>query len=363
MIVHLFPWSKALTPNWISYVGENFTDKEHYIFVYGRPDPENEKKISAMDNVWIVHDFSGNAIKKEACYNILMESMMKCDSMVLHFARIELLKYLLHFPTIMEKTRIVCWGGDIELLKNYQKKKLVRWIVNKNILSRSFSQAYKVGFLLKEDQEWVKKIIPSIKKSTVVLYQMEYWKDRDHYYLEEKPKDSYWIQLGNSATETNHHIEIIEKLAKYKGEAFKLYVPLSYGDPQYAEKVIKIGYKYLGEQFIPITDYMSYEKYCELLSKMTVVIHNHYRQQGLGNIVMALQYGSKIYMNTFSPSWSAFHKQGYVLYDQKEIGEIPFESFVHTDPKVLLANRERQLEEDNKYQQNIDNWRQFFYEI
>lgn len=362
MIVHLFTWSKAFTLDWISYVRDNFTDEEHYIFVYGRPDLENEKKMRDIDKVWVLHRYTSSTIKKDPCYSTLMESMVKCDAVILHFATVGLLQHLLHSPDIIKKLRIVCWGGDIELLKDYQRKKTIRWFTNKKVLSRSLSRVEKVGFLLKEDQEWVEKLVPGIKKCAVVNYKMEQWEDRDHYYMEEKPKDDfYWIQLGNSATETNHHVEILKKLAKYRGKAFKLYVPLSYGDSRYAEKVIEIGYKYLGEQFIPITDYIPYDEYCDLISKMTVVIHNHQRQQGMGNVVMALQYGSKVYMNTSSPAWSALSKQGYVIYDQKEIGEISFESFVYADREALLANREKQLEEDKKFQQNIDNWRRFFH--
>lgn len=362
MIVHLFPWAQAHTRDWISYISDNFTDEEHYIFVYGgKPDFENERKMCEIDKVWIAHGYTWGAIKRRPCYNTLMESLMKCDAIILHYASFLLLKRLLQFPDIIKKVRIVCWGGDIERLKDHQNFKY-RVLQSKKVLLRSFSQVKRVGFLLQEDQEWVEKIIPNIKECSVVRYRMKYWKDCDQYYLAKKPKDDYyWIQLGNSATETNHHLEIIRKLAIYRGKPFKLYVPLSYGNHRYAKKVIKAGYKYLGEQFIPITDYMTCDHYYDLLSKMTIVIHNHHRQQGLGNIALSLQYGSKVYMNTQSPTWNSLVRQGYVLYDQKDIGKIPFESFVQTIPEALLANRERHLDEDRKYQINVDNWRQFFH--
>ena len=47
------------------------------------------------------------------------------------------------------------------------------------------------------------------------------------------PKDEKQIiniLIGNSATETNNHIEVLDLLSKFKNEDIKIYVPLSYGD-------------------------------------------------------------------------------------------------------------------------------------
>ena len=49
------------------------------------------------------------------------------------------------------------------------------------------------------------------------------------------------IQVGNSADPTNNHIEAFEMLRKYKHENVKIYVPLSYGNQNYASTVISKG--------------------------------------------------------------------------------------------------------------------------
>ena len=46
------------------------------------------------------------------------------------------------------------------------------------------------------------------------------------------------IQVGNSATNTNNHIDVLKTLEKYKCENIKIFLPLAYGEQEYAEEVI-----------------------------------------------------------------------------------------------------------------------------
>lgn len=362
MIVHLFPWSPAFTEDWIKYIKKNFKEEWHQIFVYGCIDQNHIKKLGKYKNVIILkYDIDRLNTKHNKNYKLFKEYIKKSKSIILHYADMFWLKKLLLHPTYIRKARIVCWGADIEILKKTETDNFLKWLYRKKIIQTAFSWANTVGFLIKEDWEWVGKIIPNIRKYEVVQYKLIHCSERDKYYLANKPKDYYWIQLGNSATETNNHIDIIKKLANYREKPFKLYVPLSYGNTEYAEKVIKVGKKHLGEQFIPVTDYMPYEQYCTLLSHMSIVIHNHTRQQGLGNIELAIQYGSKLYMNTKSPAYKSLIKQGYIIYNQKDIGNIPFEQFVDINSEIIDKNRKKKLQEDCQYQNNIETWRKFFY--
>lgn len=364
MIIHLFPWSPAFTENWIKYVKENFNNENHQIFVYGNLNSEYINELSKYKYVYVLilpYNKSKFLVKNNKSYKLLKEYIKKSNSIILHYADLFWLKKLLLHPNYMKKTRIVCWGGDIEILKNTKKGNFLKWIYRKKIMQIVFSCVNTVGFLIKEDFEWVKKIIPFIKKSMIVQYKFIRCSERDKYYLYDKSKDYYWIQLGNSATETNNHINIIKKLTKYRGQAFKLYVPLSYGNQEYAKKVIEAGKKYLGEQFVPITDYMTYEQYCTFLNNMSIAIYNYNRQQGLGNIEISIQYGSKIYMNTESPTYKFLTRQGYIIYDKEDIGCVPFEQFIDIDSGIMDKNREKKLMEDYQYQHNVDTWKKFFY--
>ena len=69
------------------------------------------------------------------------------------------------------------------------------------------------------------------------------------------------IQLGNSATPTNNHIEAIDWLAQMELGARRVIVPLSYGSDEYRDMVCAYGKKRLGDTFQPVTDFMPFDEY------------------------------------------------------------------------------------------------------
>lgn len=114
---------------------------------------------------------------------------------------------------------------------------------------------------------------------------------------EELVSDGTNILLGNSASSTNNHLEIIEILAKLDLGNSKIFTPLSYGDENYANEITKIGKQKLGNHFVPLRDYMALSDYNKTVSSCGIVIMNHYRQQAVGNIVAMLLMGAKIYLD------------------------------------------------------------------
>lgn len=105
------------------------------------------------------------------------------------------------------------------------------------------------------------------------------------------------IQVGNSASFTNNHIEAFEKLAKLDLSGRKVIVPLSYGSQECREFVLSAGERILGEHFQPLVDFMPLEEYLETVSSCGTVIMNHNRQQALGNIFASLWRGARVYLN------------------------------------------------------------------
>jgi hypothetical protein len=133
-----------------------------------------------------------------------------------------------------------------------------------------------------------------------------------HGYLEQ---DGINILVGNSAAPTNNHIDIFKLLSKCNLGSRKVIVPLSYGDPNYRERILICGRELLGDSFFPLINYMPLEKYNNIIASCNVVIMNHYRQQALGNICTALYQGLHVYLNIKSPAYSFFNKIGAVMHD------------------------------------------------
>tara|TARA_B110001469_G_scaffold118787_1_gene125823 strand:- start:3750 stop:4853 length:1104 start_codon:yes stop_codon:yes gene_type:complete len=104
------------------------------------------------------------------------------------------------------------------------------------------------------------------------------------------------IQVGNSATPTNNHIDVFRRLATEDLTGRRVLVPLSYGDDDYRDFVVRRGSEILGDHFSPIVDFMLLEQYLKLFDRCGIVILNNYRQQAVGNVIAALWAGRSLYL-------------------------------------------------------------------
>lgn len=132
----------------------------------------------------------------------------------------------------------------------------------------------------------------SVKKVPFTYYPLEYIiKDR------ELRADGPDILLGNSASATNNHLEAFDFLSGLNLEGKKIYTPLSYGMPDYADAVEEYGSNVLGDRFAPLTTFLPLQEYNKIISRCGVVIMNHYRSQAMGNLIASLYMGAKVYLN------------------------------------------------------------------
>lgn len=105
------------------------------------------------------------------------------------------------------------------------------------------------------------------------------------------------ILIGNSASFTNNHLEMMYYLKNLGIENKGIKVPLSYGNSRYAKKIEKVGKSLFGESFTAVKKYLTYEDYNELIAECEVVIMNHRRSQGLGSTLAALYLGARVFLN------------------------------------------------------------------
>lgn len=120
------------------------------------------------------------------------------------------------------------------------------------------------------------------------------------------------ILLGNSATETNNHLDIIALLNQrnIKNECI---LPCSYGSSEYLQKLKQtlLGHQtnlHVIENFLPQAEYAT------LLCSCRVGIFGHLRQQAVGNILICMLHGSKVYLYRDSIAYKYFSKAGYYVY-------------------------------------------------
>ena len=130
--------------------------------------------------------------------------------------------------------------------------------------------------------------------------------------------------VGNSATPTNNHYEIFDSIrGRIDLSHRKVIVPLSYGDPAYRDKILRLGRTMLGDAFTPLVDFMPPDQYIKILSSCGFVLMNHLRQQALGNICISTLMGAKVFLHPRNPLYAWMISQGVVVGDIERLDTVP----------------------------------------
>lgn len=171
------------------------------------------------------------------------------------------------------------------------------------------------------------------------------------------------ILIGNSASYSSNHLDAFDYLGKLCGNIDKkIFVPLSYGNKKYARDISVAGVEKFGNAFIPLLSFLPREEYHEILLSCSCVIMNHCRQQALGNIIVALWMGSRVYMNDNISTFHFFIEQGVKVCPLSELNSNDPNCFLALDDNEVFKNREvlTKLFSSSNYRQNLrDSFLQF----
>lgn len=123
------------------------------------------------------------------------------------------------------------------------------------------------------------------------------------------------ILIGNSAAETNNHLEVLQCFKKVNVGDRKIIVPLSYGGWKVQKQIIMESYeKEFHNQFVPILNFMPFADYKHIIGSCSIAIFGHERQQAMGNIYTALNMGCKVFLSNTSPVFTFLKKLGVYVY-------------------------------------------------
>lgn len=117
------------------------------------------------------------------------------------------------------------------------------------------------------------------------------------------------VMVGNSASRTNNHKYLLALLSQFDLRGKKVVVPLSYsGRARYVNEVVAYGKKEV-EGFVPLMKFMPLDEYNRLQSSTAVALFGNLRQEAIGNIMIALYMGAKVFLFESNPvyEWAATH--------------------------------------------------------
>jgi len=131
------------------------------------------------------------------------------------------------------------------------------------------------------------------------------------------------VLVGNCASYTVNHAEAFDLIHNLQVNARQVVVPLSYGDPKLAIKLKTIGLEYFSDNFEPLMDFMPVEDYISIIKKCGYVIMNHVRQQAVGNIVIMLYLGARVFVRQENPVYGFFKKLDVEIFTVQELEANP----------------------------------------
>lgn len=147
------------------------------------------------------------------------------------------------------------------------------------------------------------------------------------------------LLLGNSASETNNHIEMIDLLSEIALDGRKLICPLNYGIKKYADIVIEYATQKLGSRFVPILDFIPFDEYMNLISNCSTVLMNHRRQQATGNIVAMLTRGAEVFVRDENPVYEFYSSKGLKIFKIQDIEKNSLALFQKLESKSIYENK------------------------
>ena len=147
------------------------------------------------------------------------------------------------------------------------------------------------------------------------------------------------IQVGNSANKLGNHRNTFWRLRHVELGKRKVFTPLSYGgDPLYVSTVCKMGKRMFGDNFVPLIDFMPYDEYTKMTKSVSVAIHNIIQQAAVGNILLNLWNGAKVFLPEESIGYQYFKSLGFRIFSiERELNQENIDT--RLDDKDIIDNR------------------------
>lgn len=293
---------------YINFINQNFNPNDH-LFIFVADVVGELFPIPQLPNV--IKLFCSR--RRFYRYLLLAYYCIQADKIILHGLFVDyIIRFLYINRYLLKKCYWVIWGGDlyddlqldiIKTRKQVQFTELKKLVISK---MNSFIT------YLKEDYNLAKEYYSSkAEYKECIMYLSNLFNAKAEY---NKKNDTLVILVGNSATDTNNHYEVFNKILAENLDNYKILCPLNYGDKNYAAKVVELGTKLFGDKFEPLLDFIPLEQYTKLLSTVDVAIFNHNRQQGMGNIINLLGMGKLIYIRNDITTWNLLEHLNLKVY-------------------------------------------------
>jgi dTDP-N-acetylfucosamine:lipid II N-acetylfucosaminyltransferase len=328
-IVHHACFVPMFTPPMIAFLNQRLPDVDHQFFVQGVPRayletaPPNVHAVAAPDAPELIR---AAAEADRVVFNGIIDDRMPV--------------VLSPFPHIVAKSIWLAWGGDLHWHEYHAagRKRNIEQMFRAQFISR----LYAVATPMSGDYELVQRWYPTgAKHITVPLVVFPFDRaELDGLVPDEGTRSA--IQVGNSGNPSNEHLEVFDWIRRIADRELRVCCPLSYGRREYIHQVIRRGTELFGDRFAAITELLPPGAYNRHLANLDTLILNHRRQQGFGNVLIALYLGIKVYVRREVSTWRYLVDElGCRLFDTTSLAQFPESLLAPIDEAARAGNRAR----------------------
>lgn len=205
-------------------------------------------------------------------------------------------------------------GGFKNLFRQLFYKLTLKGDSAPNAIYKALKKADYCAILYQEEFQYVKERI----KTDIKYFKFSYYPIELMVRDKNARANSDNILLGNSASESNNHLEAFQILQELPLKERKVIVPLSYGNSNYRKVILERGKRALNGNFEPLVDFMPLHVYNTFLEQCGIVIMNHYRQQAVGNVLTMLWMGAKVYLDERNSLYHYLKRIGVYVFSVQE---------------------------------------------
>ena len=126
------------------------------------------------------------------------------------------------------------------------------------------------------------------------------------------------VFVNHSASITGNHDYVIDRLALIVAAGHEVIVPVSYGNPRRKRAIAGWSRKLRGATVRILDTYLSEEDYIRLCDTAVVAVYGHRRQEAVGNIMIMLARGVRVYLRKTNPLLPDLRELGFLVFSLEE---------------------------------------------
>ena len=301
------------------FCSENFGDNQYFCPI-GNENDVNKFTIKVKNSVYKIIFDRKKVIKTFINMIKFIFFIDRYDIIIWHSLLYN--RYLLSFIALFKKNIIhksiwMVWGGDLYDFKS--GKKYLDFFYKKFVENLG-------GILVAFPGD--REIIYNTFNYNGKIYEGYYGPPTNlgvlKYNAKQLNKNNYiTIMIGHCAIESLNHIKYLKMFLKFRNNNIKIFLPLNYGDLNYAKKVVKYAKdNYNEDKLIILNKKIQLDVYLNYLYNVDICVLDEIRQIALGNLFVLLANDKSLYLNPKGVMYKYWKSIGLNIKSVNEIIEI-----------------------------------------